>query len=250
MPFFIRLVANAVALLLIGYLLPQVVAVDGVMAALAAAFVLGLVNAVVRPLFVILTLPVTIVTLGPSCSSSTGCSSARHRCRPGLPRERVPRGGGRLHPRLDRLLDPHEGGPMSVTLTFLGGAREVTGSCILVQTARNRFLVDCGMFQGGGESDRKNARRMPVPPASIDFVLCTHAHIDHSGLLPKLVKDGFRGPVHCTDATADLLDIMLPDSGHIQEREAEWQTRKRQRGGKKRVPPSTPRPTPWPSQVA
>jgi metallo-beta-lactamase family protein len=126
---------------------------------------------------------------------------------------------------------------MSVTLTFLGAAREVTGSCILVQTARNRFLVDCGMFQGGGESDRKNARRMPVPPASIDFVLSTHAHIDHSGLLPKLVRDGFRGPIHCTSATADLLGVMLPDAGHIQEKEAEWQTRKRERGGKREVPP-------------
>jgi len=104
---------------------------------------------------------------------------------------------------------------MSVTLTFLGAAREVTGSCILVQTARNRFLVDCGMFQGGGESDRKNARPMPVPPASIDFVLSTHAHIDHSGMLPKLVRDGFRGPIHCTSATADLLGVMLPDAGHI-----------------------------------
>ncbi|PJB31012.1 MAG: MBL fold hydrolase [Deltaproteobacteria bacterium CG_4_9_14_3_um_filter_65_9] len=126
---------------------------------------------------------------------------------------------------------------MSVTLTFLGAAREVTGSCILVQTARNRFLVDCGMFQGGGESDRKNARRMPVPPASVDFVLSTHAHIDHSGLLPKLVRDGFRGPIHCTSATADLLGVMLPDSGHIQEREAEWQSRRRMRGGKREVPP-------------
>ncbi len=126
---------------------------------------------------------------------------------------------------------------MSVTLTFLGAAREVTGSCILVQTARNRFLVDCGMFQGGGESDRKNARPMPVPPASIDFVLSTHAHIDHSGLLPKLVRDGFRGPIHCTSATADLLGVMLPDAGHIQEKEAEWQTRKRERGGKGEAPP-------------
>ena len=136
---------------------------------------------------------------------------------------------------------------MSVTLTFLGAAREVTGSCILVQTARSRFLVDCGMFQGGGESDRKNARRMPVPPASIDFVLSTHAHIDHSGLLPKLVRDGFRGPIHCTSATADLLGVMLPDAGHIQEKEAEWHTRKRERGGKREVPRSTPRRTRWPS---
>jgi metallo-beta-lactamase family protein len=107
---------------------------------------------------------------------------------------------------------------LSASLTFLGGAREVTGSCILVQSDRNRFLVDCGMFQGGGESDRKNLRRMPVSPSSVDFVLSTHAHIDHSGLLPKLVRDGFRGPVYCTPATADLLKVMLPDSGHIQEK--------------------------------
>ncbi|MEW6719032.1 MAG: MBL fold metallo-hydrolase [Thermodesulfobacteriota bacterium] len=126
---------------------------------------------------------------------------------------------------------------MSATVTFLGGAREVTGSCILVQAGESRFLVDCGMFQGGSESDRKNARKFPVAPSSIDFVLCTHAHIDHTGLIPKLVKDGFRGPVHCTEATADLLNIMLPDSGHIQERDAEWETRKRQRGGKRKVAP-------------
>ncbi len=113
----------------------------------------------------------------------------------------------------------------------------MTGSCILVQTEKNRFLVDCGMFQGGGDSDRKNARKFPVVPSSIDFVLCTHAHIDHSGLLPKLVKEGFRGTVHCTSATADLLNIMLPDSGHIQEREAEWETRKRQRRGMRHVAP-------------
>ena len=126
---------------------------------------------------------------------------------------------------------------MSVTLTFLGAAREVTGSCILVQTGRGRFIVDCGLFQGGGESDRKNARRMPVPPSSIDFVLSTHAHIDHSGRLPKLVKDGFRGPIYCTPATADLLGVMLPDAGHIQEKEAEWENRKRERGGKSEVVP-------------
>ncbi len=126
---------------------------------------------------------------------------------------------------------------MSVSLTFLGGAREVTGSSILVQSDGSRFLVDCGMFQGGRESDRKNARRMPVPPRSIDFVLATHAHIDHTGLIPKLVRDGFRGPVHCTAATADLMKVMLPDSGHIQEREAEWENRKRQRKGKRQVVP-------------
>ena len=126
---------------------------------------------------------------------------------------------------------------MSVSLEFLGGVREVTGSCILVRANGARFLVDCGMFQGGAESDRKNARTFPVPPESIDFVLATHAHIDHSGLLPKIVRDGFRGPVYATAATADLLRIMLPDSGHIQEREAEWKSRKKRRSGRKEVPP-------------
>ncbi|MGE5699395.1 MAG: MBL fold metallo-hydrolase RNA specificity domain-containing protein [Deltaproteobacteria bacterium] len=120
---------------------------------------------------------------------------------------------------------------MSVSIRFLGGVREVTGSCILLQSGRARFLVDCGMFQGGSESDRKNARPFAVPPSSIDFVLSTHAHIDHSGLLPKVVHDGFKGRIYATPATADLLRVMLPDSGHIQEREAEWQTRRAMRAG-------------------
>ncbi len=122
---------------------------------------------------------------------------------------------------------------MSVLLTFLGAAREVTGSCMLVQASGARFLVDCGMFQGGEEADRKNSRPFPVPLSSIDFVLSTHAHLDHSGLLPKIVRDGFRGPVYATSATADLLKVMLPDSGHIQEREAEWQTRRALRAGRR-----------------
>jgi len=126
---------------------------------------------------------------------------------------------------------------VSVKVQFLGGAREVTGSSILVEAGRSRFLVDCGMFQGGGESDRKNARKFPVPPSSIDFVLCTHAHIDHTGLLPKIVRDGYRGPIHATAATADLLQIMLPDSGHIQEKEAEWRSRRRKRAGRKEASP-------------
>jgi metallo-beta-lactamase family protein len=121
---------------------------------------------------------------------------------------------------------------VSVAVTFLGGAREVTGSCILVQAAGTRFLVDCGMFQGGAESGRKNSRPLPVPPSSIDFVLATHAHLDHTGLLPRVARDGFRGPIYATSATADLMRVMLPDSGHIQEREAEWQTRKALRAGR------------------
>jgi metallo-beta-lactamase family protein len=105
-------------------------------------------------------------------------------------------------------------------LTFLGAAGEVTGSCYLVDTGGIRFLVDCGMFQGGGEADRKN-RAFGFDPRDIAFVLLSHAHIDHSGLVPRLVALGFAGAVYATRATADLLGVMLPDSAHLQEREAE-----------------------------
>lgn len=106
-------------------------------------------------------------------------------------------------------------------LSFLGAAREVTGSCFLIETADARFLVDCGMIQGGGDAQARNNRPFEFDPASIDFVLLTHAHIDHCGLLPKLTRAGFRGPIHTTTATADLLPVMLRDSAHIQERDAE-----------------------------
>ena len=107
-------------------------------------------------------------------------------------------------------------------LTFCGGAGEVTGSCFLVQTSGKRFLVDCGMFQGGREAELKNQRFPSFDPASIDFVLLTHAHIDHSGMLPRLAALGFRGPIYTTEATAELLEVMLRDSAHIQAKEAEW----------------------------
>ncbi len=107
-------------------------------------------------------------------------------------------------------------------LTFHGAAREVTGSCYLVETGKLRFLVDCGMVQGGRTADARNRRFPDFDPEKLDFVLLTHAHIDHSGLLPRLAALGFRGPVHCTAATADLLGVLLPDSAFIQEKEAEW----------------------------
>lgn len=107
-------------------------------------------------------------------------------------------------------------------MTFLGAAREVTGSCFLAHAGGVRFLVDCGLFQGGREAEEKNRAFPPFDPEAIDFVLLTHAHIDHSGLLPRLVTLGFRGPVYCTSATADLLAVMLPDAAFIQEKEAEW----------------------------
>lgn len=106
------------------------------------------------------------------------------------------------------------------TLTFLGAAGEVTGSCYLVDTDGAKFLVDCGMFQGGGEARRKN-RRFAFDPKQIAFALLTHAHIDHSGLIPRLAAQGFSGPVYATQATIELLSVMLPDSGHLQEKDAE-----------------------------
>ena len=106
-------------------------------------------------------------------------------------------------------------------LRFLGAAGEVTGSCFLVDTGELRFLVECGMFQGGREAERKNAR-FAFDPKDIAFVLLTHAHIDHSGLIPRLVAQGFRGAVYATRATCDLLEVMLPDSGYLQEKEERW----------------------------
>ena len=116
-------------------------------------------------------------------------------------------------------------------LTFLGAAREVTGSSYLLEADGVRFLVDCGMFQGGREAHGKNRRAFSFDPRTIDFVILTHAHIDHSGLLPRLVALGFKGRVHATRATCDLLAVMLPDSAHIQEKEAEYANLNRFRQG-------------------
>ncbi len=115
-------------------------------------------------------------------------------------------------------------------LTFLGAAGEVTGSSYLIENDGIRLLVDCGMFQGGREADRKNRTAFTFDPKTIDFVLLTHAHIDHSGLLPRLGAWGFRGPVYCTTATADLLQVMLKDSAYIQEKETEWRNKSRRHG--------------------
>lgn len=110
-------------------------------------------------------------------------------------------------------------------LTFLGAAREVTGSCYLIETRTLRFLVECGMVQGGRTADARNRRSFAFDPKMLDFVLLTHAHIDHSGLLPKLTREGFSGPILTTAATADLLGVMLPDSAHIQEADVKRATR-------------------------
>jgi metallo-beta-lactamase family protein len=107
-------------------------------------------------------------------------------------------------------------------LSFHGGVEGVTGSCHHVETSATQFLVDCGMFQGGREADGKNHAPFAFKARDIAFVLLTHAHIDHSGLLPRLVAEGFTGPIYATAATCDLLEVMLLDSAHIQEKEAEW----------------------------
>ncbi len=114
-------------------------------------------------------------------------------------------------------------------IRFLGAARQVTGSCYLIETDAGRFLVDCGMVQGSHEAMARNRAPFAFDVAGIDFVLLTHAHIDHSGLLPRLARDGYRGPVYATGATADLLQVMLPDSAHIQESDAR-RTRRRAHG--------------------
>ena len=114
---------------------------------------------------------------------------------------------------------------------FLGGVRTVTGSATLLENGSLKWLVDCGMFQGGKELEERNWNVRPYHPEELSFIFLTHAHIDHSGLIPKLVKEGFHGKVICTRATRELCEVMLKDSAHIQEMEAEWQNRKSKRAG-------------------
>ncbi len=121
--------------------------------------------------------------------------------------------------------------------TFLGAARSVTGSSHLVETNGLKILVDCGMRQGKDAKQEMGAGGLSFNARDIDFMLLTHAHIDHSGLVPVLIKEGFEGRIICTGATADLVEIMLVDSGHIQELEAEWKNRKRTLASKPLVEP-------------
>ena len=117
-------------------------------------------------------------------------------------------------------------------ITFLGATKTVTGSNFLVETEEKKFLVDCGMYQGHGDVEEKNYDEFLFNIEDIDFMLLTHAHIDHSGRIPKLYKEGYRKPIYAQKATCDLCTIMLPDSGHIQEMESEWKNKKRVRQGK------------------
>ena len=122
-------------------------------------------------------------------------------------------------------------------VTFCGATKTVTGSNFLVEGAGKKFLVDCGLYQGGAKDEIKNEEPFPYDINEIDFTLLTHAHIDHSGRIPKLYKEGYRNPIYATNATCDLCAIMLPDSGHIQETETEWKNRKRIRRGEEELVP-------------
>jgi metallo-beta-lactamase family protein len=118
------------------------------------------------------------------------------------------------------------GGGMGMRITFLGAAGTVTGSRFLVEADGTRVLVDCGLFQGLKSLRLKNRDPLGVDPASLDAVLLTHAHLDHSGWLPVLVRDGFAGPIYCTPPTADLAEILLADSGRLQEEDARYANKK------------------------
>lgn len=124
-----------------------------------------------------------------------------------------------------------------MNITFLGATKTVTGSNFLVEGAGKKFLVDCGMYQGQAREEMENESDFAFNIDEIDFVLLTHAHIDHTGRVPKLYKEGYRNKIIATKATCDLCSIMLPDSGHIQEVEIEWRNKKRLREGKSALPP-------------
>lgn len=117
-------------------------------------------------------------------------------------------------------------------VTFLGAAQTVTGTCYLVETEKTSFLIDCGLHQGQPHEERLNEQPFPFPINKIDFLLLSHAHIDHSGRIPKLYAEGYSRPIYATKATCDLCAIMLPDSGHIQESEFNWRERKGNRAGR------------------
>ncbi|MDX2417830.1 MAG: MBL fold metallo-hydrolase [Xanthomonadales bacterium] len=124
---------------------------------------------------------------------------------------------------------------MTIKIQFFGAAGEVTGSCHLVTVGSQSLLLDCGLIQGGHKDEARNQEPFPFDPGSIDAVVLSHAHIDHSGRLPLLVKRGFRGPVYTHRACRDLCRVMLKDAGFLSEKDAEWENRKRERKGLERI---------------
>jgi len=124
-----------------------------------------------------------------------------------------------------------------MNIKFLGAAMSVTGSCYLITTDKYKFLLDCGQFQGSKILEKLNFEKFGFDPTTIDFMILSHAHIDHCGRIPLLTKRGFRGKIYCTDATGDLVEIMLKDSGYIHEKEAEWDNKKALRAGRPLVEP-------------
>lgn len=122
-------------------------------------------------------------------------------------------------------------------IKFCGASIGVTGSCHLITTDKHQILLDCGQFQGGKAMEEMNKEPFPFDPTKIECVVLSHAHIDHCGRLPLLFKRGFKGDIYCTDATADLLEVMLKDSAYIHEKDAEWQSKKNLRTGKPAVEP-------------
>ena len=122
-------------------------------------------------------------------------------------------------------------------IKFCGAATSVTGSCHLISTENHKVLLDCGQFQGNKAMEAMNWAEFGFVPSEVDCVILSHAHIDHCGRLPLLVKRGFKGKIYCTDATADLVEVMLKDSGYIHEKDAEWQSKKNARTGKPPVEP-------------
>jgi metallo-beta-lactamase family protein len=126
---------------------------------------------------------------------------------------------------------------MTFTITFHGAARTVTGSCYLIETDDAKIIIDCGMFQGSKTMSALNYRPFPFEPSTITAMLLTHAHIDHTGVIPKLTKHGFKGKIYCTPGTVDLCQIMLPDSGHIQEADVEQLNKRNAKKGIDAVEP-------------
>ena len=126
---------------------------------------------------------------------------------------------------------------MAFDLTFFGATGEVTGSLYVIQAGPHTVLLECGLIQGGKENEQRNGDPFPVPVDTIDAVVLSHAHIDHSGRVPLLAKRGYRGPVYVQNATKALCEIMWPDSGYLNEKEAEWKNRKRQRKGQSLIKP-------------